>query len=318
MSMISTPRFWFFPRLSGDFRLIADPDDPEACRLTIENPTGDDYAVLQPFLATLVALGFVGRASADSQIKAKGHTSIAIKASSRIVAPMLTAAMYNDGEVWTAVRAEGGKVYVNDGVELRPQDPPKIETPVPYKPAPRELSTRPDMGPDVDTSSEEAPALVVTPRDLPAPRVEAAVTVTPPARGCPEATSCERRASQVLTAFSTAAQIASWRSRGWMPVVGNYSGIRYQLFHEDEAAARGFRHTLIAPRREDVPRARAWGGIPPREVCVWNASVPPEEQALSIKLAVEHRERWLLENSRGEIDGVSAAPPVPIGLLPES
>lgn len=119
----------------------------------------------------------------------------------------------------------------------------------------------------------------------PAPDAEAAVTVTPPKKGCPAPTAAERRSSQVLTAFSTERQMGMWSEHGWMPVIGNASGRAYRLYHRDEAAKRGIPRLLV----------RASDGEP---VCVWDDRVPPAEEALSIKFAVEHREAWLLNLSR--------------------
>jgi hypothetical protein len=107
-----------------------------------------------------------------------------------------------------------------------------------------------------------------------------AATVEPPVRGCPEPTPCERRASEVLRAFCTASQWQSWIEKGCMRLVGRVSGGTYWLFHQDEAARRGLSRVLTDARG--------------RAVCVSDPSLPPEEEALGIKLAVEHRESLIL------------------------
>ena len=66
-----------------------------------------------------------------------------------------------------------------------------------------------------------------------------------------------------------------------MRVMGNHTGAAYRLYHRDEAARRGVPRLLV----------RVATGEP---VCVWDGAVPPAEEALAIKLAVEHQEAWLL------------------------
>jgi hypothetical protein len=108
---------------------------------------------------------------------------------------------------------------------------------------------------------------------------KAAVTVRTPKRGCPAPEPAARRAAEVLQLFSTQTQWASFLKKGFMPLIGNYTGQRYFLYHRDEAAKRNFGHNLLDENG--------------REVCVWDASVPAEEEMLGIKLAVEHREHWM-------------------------
>ena len=36
------------------------------------------------------------------------------------------------------------------------------------------------------------------------------------------------------------------------------------------------------------------------EVCAWDNRVPPEEEALGLKMAIEHREKWLLADTHKE------------------
>lgn len=108
----------------------------------------------------------------------------------------------------------------------------------------------------------------------------AAVTLRAPNRGCPEPTSAERRASRVLRAFSTLRQWAEWQLHGRMVIRGSKTGGRFVLYHRDQAAKLGLKRVLIHPC-----------GAP---VCAWDWSVPPEEEALAIKLAVEHREPWIM------------------------
>lgn len=117
--------------------------------------------------------------------------------------------------------------------------------------------------------------------DAPVPdEAVAAASLKPPSRGCPPPTSAERRASEVLRVFSTRRQHDSFQAHGFMDVIGNATGKRYRLHHRDEAHQRGLSRVLIDTTT----------GNP---VCVWDNTVPPEEEVLAIKLAVEHREKWL-------------------------
>jgi hypothetical protein len=120
----------------------------------------------------------------------------------------------------------------------------------------------------------------VAPVTTPTP-VEAAATVAQPMRGCPEPEPATRRASTVLRTFCTGGQWHDFQRFGFMRVVGNATGRTYRVYHDDEAAKRGLSHSLEVEGGDTI--------------CCWDASVPAEEQALALKLAVEHREAWLLK-----------------------
>lgn len=110
---------------------------------------------------------------------------------------------------------------------------------------------------------------------------KAAASVSPPTRGCPAPEPCNRRASEVLRAFSTTTQWQDWQFGGWMRVVGNVTGKSYRLWHRDAAAQRGLSHVLEECGTGDT-------------ICVYDPLRPSEEEALSIKLAIEHHEGWLV------------------------
>lgn len=117
------------------------------------------------------------------------------------------------------------------------------------------------------------------------PAIEAVAVVQRPQRGCPEPEPATRRASEVLWTFCTATQQADWQSQGYLLARGNASGRLYRVWHEDAANKAGMKRCLTLT-----------DGTP---VCAWDRRVPPEEQALSLKLAVEHREAWLLHVGNG-------------------
>ena len=109
----------------------------------------------------------------------------------------------------------------------------------------------------------------------------AAVTTPVPKRGCPEPEPCAHRPYQVLAAFSTQTQINTFRRYGYLDARGSRTQARYRIFHRDAAARLGLRSTIINDAGELV--------------CAWQRDVPPEEEVLALKLAVEHREGFLLE-----------------------
>jgi hypothetical protein len=108
---------------------------------------------------------------------------------------------------------------------------------------------------------------------------QAAVTVRQPERGCPAPEPCNERASEVLRTFCSQTQWRSWQAAQSLVAYGGSSGKPYRIYHRNQAARKGLGHILV-----DADN---------REVCVWDATVPAEEEVLATKLAVEHREDWL-------------------------
>ena len=128
--------------------------------------------------------------------------------------------------------------------------------------------------------------LVVSPEKEEAEPV-AQVTTKRPARGCPAPEEASRRASEVLRAFSTRKQIEDFEQHGYMRVIGSATGRLYHVYHRTVAAQKRMNHTTVDTST----------GF---EVCLWDASVPAEEEALTIKLALEHREGWA-RSGHGEV-----------------
>lgn len=108
---------------------------------------------------------------------------------------------------------------------------------------------------------------------------DAAASVAAPTRGCPEPTPCERRSSQVLRTFSTRSQWDDWQKTGSMKVIGNATGKAYRIFHRNEAHRLGLNRCVVNIETQGV-------------ICAWADGVPSEEEVLSIKFALEHREAW--------------------------
>jgi len=123
-------------------------------------------------------------------------------------------------------------------------------------------------------------------KQLPAVSAVAAVTAKKPKKGCPAPTAAKRRASEVLQTFSTSSQWSQFRREGRMTAIGSHTGKAYHVYHRDQASREGLLHSLVE-REGDV------------SICCWDDTVPPEEEMLSIKFAVEHRERWLRDLGTG-------------------
>lgn len=265
-------RYWFVPCWSGDFRLEAKTDEEGGhCVLTVENPTAQDKTKLAPFLAECRKRGLLDDLTG---IAPTGVTTIRLQERIDVLGPVLADCSMPGAKVWTAVRCSDGQVILEDGSSL----------PAVTKKGKKGKGIVEQAKDAVTSLVKSVPALPELPAVLP----EAAVTVPKPARGCPPPTSCTRRASEVLRTFCTGSQWRSWQANGSMRLIGNATGKAYLLYHRDEAARRGMGHVL----REVAQR---------REVCVWDATVPPEEEALAVKFAVEHREAWML----GMTDGLA-------------
>lgn len=288
---------WFFPCWSGDFRLEAAPDvgDGPTCILTVEDPTAADYQILTALLTVAREKSWIG---SSLGIQPKGVSVLPIAAPMNVVAPYIAKEVHPEGDVWTILRHSNGKVTLDDGipsvdpgvnVEDESVDPKVVlaENPWAYYEdcdkckAPKGVACtdlRSKSGKDLAKAHkgriQNLPVAIV------ASTVTAAATVKSPRQGCPAPTACERRASEVLRTFSTASQMRTWEEQGRMRVIGGVSGRGYDLYHRDVAARRGMGTVLaIAGTGE--------------EVCVWDDRVPPEEETLAIKAAVEHRESWL-------------------------
>ena len=121
-----------------------------------------------------------------------------------------------------------------------------------------------------------------------APTVAAAATIETPRKGCPAPAPAQRRASQVLQAFCTSKQWRQYQAEGRLTARGNVTGRTYHVYHRDEANRRGLRYALVSVADQT-------------SICTWDDRVPAEEETLGLKLAIEHRERWLLGLPRGPV-----------------
>jgi hypothetical protein len=121
--------------------------------------------------------------------------------------------------------------------------------------------------------------------------VEVAVTVPRATLCCPVTVKgpIDLRADHVLRCFSTESQWASWVRFGHMEVRGGRSGLRYRVAH---------RHTPIAIEQTKP----AWCIDDNNVVHAHLTFLPPAEEVLALKLALEHREGWI-RNASGYYSG---------------
>lgn len=120
----------------------------------------------------------------------------------------------------------------------------------------------------------------------------AAVTTSRPTLCCPSCVSGpDRRASQVLAAFCTPTQLGTWRKHGYLECYGGTTGRCYRLYH---------RHHPRAIKRGHCGIDMSTG----RTVDAYDWSLPPAEEVLALKHALEHRECWV----RNQAGGFSAMP----------
>jgi len=117
------------------------------------------------------------------------------------------------------------------------------------------------------------------------PEATEAATVRRPTLCCPYATpGPDLRASQVLRSFCTTEQWQSWLNVGFLYCYGNLSGRRYLVAH---------RHHPLAIQNKYI----VWDTDGDHVVHCWDWSVPPPEEVLAVKLALEHAEEWIRNRS---------------------
>ena len=283
--MLST---WYFPNGSGDFRLIRDGG---ACLLEVEDPTGEESKLLATFLAEAKANGW----SESSDVPGAGLTRMPLSCSITAAGPLLRAVHHGDSplDAWTIIRSHAGQITVATDADLVEQvqtvkglgdarltalytafgDWSKVA-----KATPEEIDHQvKGLGKD---SAEKVLRVI---KGMPL----VAATAKPPKRGCPAPSPARRRASEVLRAFSTVTQWLSYQRHAFMEVVGSDSGRLYRIFHRGRAHELGMMHCAVRARDRE-------------EICAWDESVPPEEETLMLKTALEQREHWLL-SKHGEL-----------------
>jgi hypothetical protein len=302
---------WFFPCSSGDFRLSRADD---GCILSVEDPTSSDKALLLPLMEAAREHGWV---EAMIGIAPKGLTEISLSCSLEDAGKLVGRGLFGDKPVWTALRHVDGHFSLEGGpIESFSFDPPVTDVEAsPENTAPLDgADVSPwssykhctkcealtgvactNMRSGADTMRPHKERKLVMNATVPAEfkpggsgvskkalkGVVAAASVRPPRLGCPAPVETNRRASEVLRAFSTASQWREWQQHASMRVIGSHSGQAFRVHHRNSAVAKGLPHVL--ERLSDG-----------KTICAWDDRVPAEEEALAMKFAVEHRETYLL------------------------
>jgi hypothetical protein len=113
------------------------------------------------------------------------------------------------------------------------------------------------------------------------PEADKAVTTRRPTLCCPTPqVEREVRASEVLRTFCTRKQWEEWVDKGYLHCSGKLTGHSYRIAH---------RHSPLAAEQRKI----CWDLHDDHVVHCYDWSVPPPEEALAIKLTLEHREHWI-------------------------
>jgi hypothetical protein len=117
------------------------------------------------------------------------------------------------------------------------------------------------------------------------PEAKEAVTTRRPTLCCPvPVAGPDIRASRVLELFSTAQQRRDWQEHGYLRCHGCFSGHRYRVAH---------RHSALAREQRKI----VWDETDDRVIHAYDWSLPPAEEALAVKHAIEFAEHWIRNSS---------------------
>jgi len=106
------------------------------------------------------------------------------------------------------------------------------------------------------------------------------------------------RAAEVMRAFVTPEQFDDWTRREAFVARGGTTGARYLVVHREGPLAERYGSSSIVLDSCVIDYPGSWGrGLralrPGADVAVHCLAVPPEEEALTLALMIEHREREL-------------------------
>lgn len=278
---------WYFPNRSGDFRLIAV--DATSCLLEVEKPTAAERTKVLGFLTQARERGWV------ESFEEPGEACIQFP----LAAPMTEAGALLQQETlanaatWTVVRSADGTITLDDDSKL-------VERSMKVKGVGEVrvkallehfggwgkavLATARELEQVKGVSPGAAGELYKALRGLPL----AAATAPKPRRGCPAPSPARRRASEVLRSFCSRTQWETFLREGFLDAIGNATGKLYRVFHRGRAAELGLPRSMMEVASSHY-------------ICAWDNSVPPEEETLMLKLAVEHREAWLRSVAIGHV-----------------
>lgn len=239
---------FYIPSWNGDIRI--EDDGKGGTRLVVHDPTPHEQTILGEFLRRIGTQGWVGDRDRDIRFGPGDRSELAISAPLSKVSKILIKLTRPKEQTLTAVSFSDGKLSVIEGADDAALE--KISDAV-----------------ENATASED-------PKD-PAK----AASVRRPTPCCPD---CEigsvAPASEVLRAFLSEEEHATWARERAIVVTGGLTGHRYVLAH---------RQSVIAAYNTRMCFDLDDGQI----LHFHDNSVPPEEEVLAAKLILEHREPWL-------------------------
>lgn len=272
---------WFIPSWNGDVRF--EPAGDGKSSLVTADLTALERVIIAKWAEGAAKSGWIDE---PTRVLLAGAPTAIDALTVNAPVPVAAAAMakllrYNAKGVITAFSFAGGKVQVTEamGVEKLPRWARKATEALalPSQPA--------------------APIAPAPPAPPPAPEPEAAVTVRRPSLSCPECLGKPERvrmACDVLWEFLDVDQRKEWKRKRAITAFGSLTGHAYRLHPRDSLGS--------------VPYGRVAFDMDDRVILHnFAREVPPEEELLTVKLLLEHRENWL--RVHGEVDPASRASP---------
>jgi len=239
---------FYLPSWNGDFRL--EDDGKGGTRLVVHDPTPHEQKIVEEFLRQAAAKGWVSVVDRELGHPYRDRREIAIETSLSRASKVLLKLARPKKQTLTAISFSDGKLSVVEGADEEAVE--KIADAVEEAAA---------------TEKPEQPAK--------------AASVKRPTPCCPD---CEvgsvAPASEVLLAFLSEEEHATWARQRAIVVTGGLTGHRYVLAHRQSAIAAY--NTKMCFDLDD-------GHV----LHFHDNSVPPEEEVLAAKLILEHREPWL-------------------------
>jgi len=272
---------WFIPSFHGDFRL---EEKDGGSLLTVEAPTAVEREALRAFLTKAVTKGWVD----PFQAMEKAVLDVGLKLSAPVHktgALMAKIMSFDRKGVITSLKSRAGEISVHDVVAHKGKV--KVD-------AEEDLYDEGD-GKKEPEKKKKGTTTTSTALAKKAEASEVAVTVKRPSLSCPECDGKplgERKACDVLWEFLSERQREEWLEKRGITVIGGLTGHMYRVRSRDTEGARLAGRTTIDLDDRVVLHNYDW-------------TVPPEEEVLSVKLILEHRENWL--RVFGEVDPIGRA-----------
>lgn len=237
---------WFIPSWNGDFRIEPGADDKDTTTVRVFKPTLGESKIIGAIGAQAVVEGWLSKEMLDEALDRKlgeeWEDLFVLTAPLEKVGPVVSKIIRPGSAVVTAIVFKDGRV---------------------------------------ETSSEGLAELQEMAEEAAEKGAKAAATVNRPTPSCPQCVpGAIHPASEVLLAFLTPDQHASWAKDRTITVEGELSGHTYRLAH---------RHSPAGQRQGRV----CWDLDLDTVVHFHDSSVPPEEEILAAKIILEHREPWL-------------------------